>query len=87
MPTTAASSLRALERAPVTDNDSTTSFLARREDEDVLNRSDRRRASSTNPWWRSIGNGHAMGMEPRRAVRIWVRTDMRIARSVQQGRL
>ena len=43
----------------------TTSFLARREDEDALNTSDRQRASSTNPWWRSIGSDHAMGSEPR----------------------
>jgi uncharacterized protein (DUF1501 family) len=42
-----------------------TSFLARREDEDALNRSDRQRASSTNPSWRSIGSDHAIGMEPR----------------------
>ena len=37
--------------------------------------------------WRSMGNDHAIGMEPRRAVRIWVRTEQRIARSVQQGSL
>jgi hypothetical protein len=33
--------------------------------EDALNRSDRQRASSTNPMWHSIGNDHAVGMEPR----------------------
>ena len=43
-----ASSLRAREHAAVTENDSTTNFLATRENEDALNRSDRRRAGSTN---------------------------------------
>ena len=58
----------------VPENDWTTNFPARREIEDVLNRSDRRWASSTNPSWRSIGSDHVIGMEPHRAVRIWVRT-------------
>ena len=43
----------------------------------MLNRSDRRWASSTNPWWRSIRSDHVIGMEPHRAVRIWVRTGAR----------
>ena len=43
------------------------------ESEDAVNRSDRRRANSTNPLRRSIGNDHGNGMEPCRAVRIWGR--------------
>ena len=63
----------------------TTNFPARREIEDVLNRSDRRWASPTKPRWRSIGSDHVIGMEPRRAVRIWARTAQRITRSLRQG--
>jgi hypothetical protein len=37
-------------------------------------RSDRQRASSTNPRWLESFDVHAIGMEPRCAVRIWVRT-------------
>jgi hypothetical protein len=37
-------------------------------------RSDRRQASSTNPWWPHYSACHASGLEPCRAVRIWVRT-------------
>lgn len=40
-------------------------FLARREDEDALNRSDRQRASSTNPWRPREEADLAIGMEPR----------------------
>ena len=47
-------------------NRRTTNFPARREIEDVLNRSDRRWASSTNPWWHPIGGDHVIGMEPHR---------------------
>lgn len=41
----------------------------------MLNWSDRRRASSTNPWWHSTGSDHVIGKELRRAVRIWARTN------------
>jgi len=68
---------RARERGAATEHDWTSNFPARREIEDVLNRSDRRWASSTNPWGRSVGSDHVMGMEPHRAVRIWVRIDTR----------
>ena len=40
-------------------------FLARREDEDALNRSDRQQANSANPWWPRQPEFHAIGMEPR----------------------
>jgi hypothetical protein len=49
------------------------SFLARREPEDAVNRSDRRQPSPTNSLSHPIGGDHGNGTGRCRAVRIWVR--------------
>ncbi len=62
-------------------------FLARREDEDALNRSDRQQANSANPWWLRHPEFHAIGMEAPLSGSHLGPHHMLLQSSVQQDRL